>query len=500
MSTPIIIVEQRSDWKDFEGDARVITAKEYISHPWYLKQKNLRLINLCRNYRYLSLGYYCSLLAAARKHKILPSVKTIHDLSSKSIYSLDIEDLDSIIQKSLKKKSGLPEQNTFTLFVHFGQTDDPDLAELSRQLFDLFPLPLLRVEFKLLGKWQIEAIRPVHFGSLNNEQAAYFYSSFYTYSTKRWTSPKVKNQTRYDLAILVNPEETLPPSNKRALKKFERIGEKLGFAVDFIEKKDFSRLAEYDALFIRETTQINHHTFRFARRAESEGLIVIDDPTSIAKCTNKIYLFELMNANKIPIPKTRLLKKDDKNDIRALEAAIPYPVVLKIPQSSFSRGVHKVHSREELKEMTAKLFNESDILLAQEYVYTEFDWRIGVLNGEPLYACQYFMSRHHWQIVQHTSPGKFKTGQFKTWPLDQVDPAILDVALKSTNLIGNGLYGVDIKVLGERIVVIEINDNPNLDAGVEDAYLKDDLYRIILNEFVRRLDIYKSGTGNGWKG
>jgi len=36
--------------------------------------------------------------------------------------------------------------------------------------------------------------------------------------------------------------------------------------------------------------------------------------------------------------------------------------------------------------------------------------------------------------------------------------------------------------------VIEVNDNPNIDAGVEDVYLKDDLYRLILQEFVRRLE------------
>jgi hypothetical protein len=36
--------------------------------------------------------------------------------------------------------------------------------------------------------------------------------------------------------------------------------------------------------------------------------------------------------------------------------------------------------------------------------------------------------------------------------------------------------------------VIEINDNPNIDMGSEDLRLKDELYRIILREFLRRLD------------
>jgi glutathione synthase/RimK-type ligase-like ATP-grasp enzyme len=47
---------------------------------------------------------------------------------------------------------------------------------------------------------------------------------------------------------------------------------------------------------------------------------------------------------------------------------------------------------------------------------------------------------------------------------------------------------VDVKQNDRGVFVIEINDNPNIDAGVEDVVLKDDLYRIILQEFITRLD------------
>ncbi len=35
--------------------------------------------------------------------------------------------------------------------------------------------------------------------------------------------------------------------------------------------------------------------------------------------------------------------------------------------------------------------------------------------------------------------------------------------------------------------MIEINDNPSIDFGDEDAVLKDELYQIILKEFIRYL-------------
>lgn len=131
-------------------------------------------------------------------------------------------------------------------------------------------------------------------------------------------------------------------------------------------------------------------------------MVVIDDPDSIVKCTNKVYLFEILSANKVPVPKTILLQKKDINRIiKALELKFSYPIVLKIPDSSFSRGVIKADNLDELKEITSRLFEESDLILAQEFLYTPFDWRIGILNRVPIYACQYFMSKKHWQIIQH---------------------------------------------------------------------------------------------------
>jgi glutathione synthase/RimK-type ligase-like ATP-grasp enzyme len=65
------------------------------------------------------------------------------------------------------------------------------------------------------------------------------------------------------------------------------------------------------------------------------------------------------------------------------------------------------------------------------------------------------------------------------------------IALKAANLIGDGLYGVDIKQVGNRCYVIEVNDNPNVDAGNEDGVLKDALYREIMGSFVRRIEARK---------
>ncbi len=99
------------------------------------------------------------------------------------------------------------------------------------------------------------------------------------------------------------------------------------------------------------------------------------------------------------------------------------------------------------------------------------------------------MSKKHWQIVQYDDKGGFTEGGFTTMAVEAAPPEVVSVALRAANLIGNGLYGVDLKQNADGVYVIEINDNPNLDAGIEDAYLKDELYRSVMEEFVRRLEL-----------
>lgn len=492
MSEHIIVVESLKDWRWNSSNAVIVKAKDYLAQG-YLKNRNAKVINLCRNYRYLSLGYYCSLLAEARRHKVIPSVRTLTDLSSKRIYSLSASDLDSLVQRTFSRPGTDNGGETIEIRVFFGRSQNPEFQEIARQLFDLFPCPLFKVELRKSGRWQIHAIKPEHLQNFSDENALFFADALNQYLSKRWREPKSPSTNRFDLAVLHNPSEALAPSDKRALERFVKAGRKLDVNVELIERKDYGRLGEYDALFIRETTNIDHYTYRFSKKAASEGMVVIDDPNSIVRCTNKVYLAELLAVHNIPAPKTVIIQKQNHAEYLSLiEAAMTYPVVLKIPDGSFSRGVFKAENRRELEDIAAKLYRESDLILAQEFVYTLFDWRIGMLNRKPIYACQYFMIKEHWQIMKHDPSGKSDAGRFKTLPVAEVPAAVINAATAAAGLIGDGLYGVDLKQSDNGVYVIEVNDNPNIESGVEDAVLGDDLYRIIMEEFVRRIELRRT--------
>jgi glutathione synthase/RimK-type ligase-like ATP-grasp enzyme len=485
MTVQIVVVESASDWQSVFPEATVVLLDDYIAEDEYFRLKNAQVINLCRNYRYLSVGYYCSLLAEARGHRVIPAVRTILDLSSKAFYGLVAGNLDSAVEKGFRRSGGEDEHGRFEMDVFFGRCRHPALNDLSRNIFEAFPCPMLRVRFERGERWRIASIKPLAVHRLGATGHGDFGAGMEGYLRKPWRKRRSPQFARYDLAILHDPDDPMPPSNARALGKFVKAGKTLGMEVELITRRDFGRLSEYDALFIRDTTRIAHYTYRFSKRAESEGLVVIDDPTSILRCTNKVYLAELLRARGIPTPRTLVV---GKQDLDAAEQALSYPMVLKMPEGSFSRGVFKVDNGKHLRQVAATLFRESELILAQAYTYTEFDWRIGIIDRRPIYACQYFMSKRHWQIIKHDESGAYDEGVVKTWPVETVPADVVETALKAANLIGDGLYGVDLKQGREGIYVIEINDNPSIDAGIEDMVLKDGLYATIMGEFARRIE------------
>jgi len=405
------------------------------------------------------------------------------------MYALDVEDLSELIDRALRRDSRDADGERFVLDIFFGECAQKPLADLAREIYETFPCPLLQVSFTRGQGWRLQGIKALSLNKLDEQQRGFFVAALEHYQKRRWRSPKSRPTSRYDMAILHNPDDPLPPSDKRALRNLVKAGKAQGVAVDLITRKDYPRLAEYDALFIRDTTRINHYTYRFAKRAESEGMVVIDDPTSILRCTNKVYLSELLRANKIPAPHSRILHRSNFNRvIGQIEREFNYPIVLKVPDGSFSLGVYKAENRAQLEEIAKRLFKESELILAQEYLYTEFDWRIGILNRTPIFVCQYFMSKKHWQIVNHGPGGRFDEGRFRTWQVGDAPAEVVSVALSAANLIGDGLYGVDVKQNEDGVYVIEVNDNPNLEGGVEDAYLGAELYNTIIRDFVRRMD------------
>jgi len=482
--TWVILTGRQSDLEQVDTPHKIITNRDYLAHPALFRAQRPKVINLSNSYAYQSRGYYASLLAGSRGHKVIPTVETMIDLSEHKLYEHALPELEVALNKCRKDLGGaFPAKATF----FFGIGPSKAWDRFAKLLFDWFRAPALEVVIKESQRWaSVHRIGFHPLGRLTPDEKPRFLASLEAYTNREWRDTKTRTPARYTFATLVDPNEELPASSISSLRHWARIAEKMGVEVEPITKRDLVKLANYDALFIRETTAISNHTYRFARRAQQEGMPVIDDPLSMIRCTNKVYLNELMAFNKVPVPPTVMIA--GPADLQVAADTLGFPLVLKIPDSSFSRGVKKAANFAELKALAELWLEDSDLLIAQKFIPTEFDWRIGVLGGQPLFAVHYLMAKQHWQIVNHKPSGKPDEGGFKTFTLKETPAHVVDTAVRAARCIGDGLYGVDLKETKDGVFVIEVNDNPNLDHGCEDSGEKDEVWVRLTQWFLDRLE------------
>ncbi len=484
----LIVVNNPKNWTFEIPGVELVSAKSYLSEENYSQMRQVRVFNLCKSYRYQSIGYYVSLLASARGHKPLPNITTIQDMKSQTLIRFVDDDLDELIQKNLSTIK----TDTYNMSIYFGRSVCRQFDRLALHLYNLFPAPLLKAEFvREQDGWHLHNIDPVPTGEIPEQHHQFLIEVATGHFSGRVVSTVKRRNLRYDLAILWDPEEKEGPSNEKAIKRFISAGERLGLNTEVISRDDFGRIGEYDALFIRETTSVNHHTYRFARRAEAEGLVVVDNPESILRCSNKVYLAELLDCHNIPTPKTSIVHKDN---LEECIKEIGVPCVLKQPDSAFSQGVLKTETEEMFMTEASRMLSKSDLIVVQEYLPTDFDWRVGIFDRKPLFVCKYFMARNHWQVIKRDPVGRKLEGRFETLPVEMAPYQVIRLALKAANLIGDGLYGVDIKQVDKKFYIMEINDNPNVDAGIEDLIAKQNLYERIMEVFLKRILTSKNGS------
>ena len=279
----ILIADDLRDLAALGAPFRMMTTRDYVLQPKLLSGARPKIINLSRSYNYQTDGYYASLLAEARGHRVVPTVETLLDLYDRDIPDDTASILEELIHKDLAKfpdRGPIPER----LVVCFGEIEDDRFRKCARQLFDWYRAPVVTVTTTANGspgKVKIKRIRITPFTKLEDDEMDFFVKSLTSYTGRTWKSPKARIIPKWSIAVLHDPNEQLAPSNIESLKHWARIAEKEGVEIEPITRRDFNRLSEFDALMIRETTSIKNHTYRFARKAMAEGMPVIDDPISM---------------------------------------------------------------------------------------------------------------------------------------------------------------------------------------------------------------------------
>ncbi|HEX8360415.1 MAG TPA: glutamate-cysteine ligase family protein [Longimicrobium sp.] len=516
-----------SDPADAAGlpEAGVVRAERYLEGGGDVAEAGAVVVNLCRSFHYGSTGYYVSLLADARGQQVLPRVETSEGMGEpyglfRALQEAGVPTVDAAEMSVRRRMADLPQPQPSarpagddppppafhpplvrcpetslrparegevaeTLAV-LGRTEDPRFRVAGRTVFREWPVPLLRIQLVFEEEeWKVCGVAPVSPHHLDDEQRGLLASALAdTRRVFRRGTAEPRETRRASIAVLVDPEDIFSPSSPETIDRLERVAARMNVHVHRIARGELRRLPEYDALFIRVLTGVSEPAFQFALRAEALDMPVVDDSQSIIRCGNKVFLEELLRREGIPTPRSRIITPHTPWET---VAELGFPFVVKLPDGSFSNAVHKVVTREDFHERSAEMFRRSPLILAQEWLPTDFDWRVTVLDGKLLFAARYFMARGHWQI-RSEQKGTERYGRVEAVPRAHAPREVVDAALRAAALIGDGLYGVDLKETPDGPVVIEVNDNPNLDVGYEDAADGSAVYEDLVEFFLRRVE------------
>ncbi len=253
-----------------------------------------------------------------------------------------------------------------------------------------------------------------------------------------------------------------------ALTNFRLAAFEQGHDLDFLFKSELKYIRNYDGILIRALTDPLNTTYVVARHAELLGKRVLDQSSAILICCDKVNMYRRLEARGVPIPDTRYLTEEDLTAMAAVQLfeELGTPLVLKAPNSSFSAYVDRVTTPEEFVKVGRRFLRRADRLVVQQYLPSDFDWRVITLAGKVLAVVKYAFAPAQWKLMDRTAEGEWAN----VLGIDaaDADPKLLSTALAAADAIGNSLFGVDLKEIDGEYYVIEVNDNPTIAAGDED--------------------------------
>ena len=219
----VILTGRQSDIDQVSTPHKIITNRDYLAHPALFRGQRPKVINLSNSYAYQSRGYYASLLAGSRGHRVIPTVETMIDLSEKKLYEHALPELEVVLNRCRKDVGEFPSR----LPVFFGIGPSKAWDRFARLLFDWFRAPSLEVAIKDDGKWA--TIRKIGFlplARMKDDEEIAFLAALDTYTSREWRDSKTRTPSRYTFATLVNPAEgEFAPSSIASLKHWARIAE-----------------------------------------------------------------------------------------------------------------------------------------------------------------------------------------------------------------------------------------------------------------------------------
>ena len=489
--TALIVVDHPEEWPLTFAAAEVISADAYLRDERLAGMRQARVYNLCDSYDYQTAGYYVSLLAAARGHRTMPGVATIQDVKSRSLLRAD-DELEELIERSLHTIKS----KRFELSIYFGcnlaerhAASEPRAVQSVSRAADAGDVR------EVLDDGPVAAAQ--HRADPGRRHAGR--------ATATFLRQVIENHfARRGPAGRAGPQRPVrarsrdPDERRRALAAVEprgaealRAGRARATASTSSSSTATTTAASPSSTRCSSARRRPSTTTPTASRAgrapkgSSSSTTPSRSSAAATRCT-----WSSSRSGSISRSRRRWSSAAARSTDEIIRE-LGLPCVLKQPDSAFSRGRvprrHARGARGRARSGCCRAATSSSCSRSCRRSST------GASASSTASRCS--SAATSWPKATGRSTTTARSARRKARP--RRSPCSTRRArccssrCSTANAIGDGFYGVDIKTVNGRHVLMEINDNPNVDRGVEDAVLGDELYDRIMKGFRARVDAGK---------
>jgi len=192
-----------------------------------------------------------------------------------------------------------------------------------------------------------------------------------------------------------------------------------------------------DVVIPRTGSRTTYFTLAVIRHLEKLGSWVLNPADSINKAKDKLETFQLLSAQKLPIPKTVLGKFPIDPNI--IEKELSYPFVLKKISGSSGKGVLLVKKHQQFEDLLGLIEEENSRmnLIFQEFISHSAgqDLRVFVVGGRAIGA-----------MKRTGKAGDFRSNFSAGGSAEnfELNPEIEWLAVEAARAVGLEIAGVDI--------------------------------------------------------
>lgn len=258
-------------------------------------------------------------------------------------------------------------------------------------------------------------------------------------------------------------------STRRLRQAAEQRGHKtkvlstIKFAIDLQEgKPDLyfrqKRLSEYDAVLPRIGASITYFGTAVVRQFEQMDVFCANSSAGIVNSRDKLRSLQILSRHHIGIPQTTFVR-DKKDVLPAIERVGGAPVVIKLLEGTQGIGVLLAESTKSAEAIIELLQSQKQNVLVQKFVAESKgkDIRAFVVGDRVVAAMRRVAQGQEFRSNVHRGGRTERV---------ELDDAYVEAAVRSAQIMGLRVAGVDMLEGADGPQIMEVNSSPGLE-GIE---------------------------------